>query len=103
MDRLCTAPNIVFRYLCISGNSKVSGHRYTPRNQSEETLVPTKLYSSFLLRCWCSKALGGAESFKLEHIQSGEIVRVASLKEALEWVEERAQQVSSDRKGRAEP
>jgi hypothetical protein len=49
-----------------------------------------KLYSSYLLRCWRSGEEGEVESVRLQHIQSGEVIRVASLKEALAWLEEQA-------------
>ena len=52
--------------------------------------MAARCYSSFLLRYWHSGKDGGAASIKLEHIQSGEVVRLGSLKEALAWLEERA-------------
>ena len=47
-----------------------------------------RLYSSFLIRLW---GLGeGQLRVRLEHIQSGEVMQVETLKEALAWVEARA-------------
>lgn len=47
-------------------------------------------YSSFLLRYWQSGQQGKQTRIKLEHIQSGEVVRVKTVAEALAWLEERA-------------
>jgi hypothetical protein len=45
-------------------------------------------YDSFVIRCW---GLGGAEPrIKIEHVQSGAAARVASLAEALAWLDAHA-------------
>ena len=47
-----------------------------------------RLYSSFLMRLWCLDE--GQLRVRLEHIQSGEVMQMETLKEALAWVEARA-------------
>ena len=52
-----------------------------------------RAYASFVLRCW---RLGTAERrITVEHIQSGESVRLATLAEALAWLEIRASDPSN--------
>ena len=76
---------------CIGGRRKVSSRRYTLCHQQfKEGRVAARHYSSFLLRCWRSGKDGRAASIKLEHIQSGEVVRVTSWEEARLWLEKRA-------------
>jgi hypothetical protein len=41
-------------------------------------------YSSFLIRCWLLDS--GEQRIKIEHIQSGEAVQVASPTAAITWV-----------------
>jgi hypothetical protein len=49
---------------------------------------PMKLYGSFLVRCWVIKDASADERavIDVEHIQSGEHLRVANFAEAEEWV-----------------
>ena len=57
----------------------------------------TRAYASFVLRCW---RLGAAERrITVEHIQSGESVRLATLAEALVWLETRASDPSNVPRG----
>ncbi|MBL8230127.1 MAG: hypothetical protein JNL98_16685 [Bryobacterales bacterium] len=42
-------------------------------------------YSSFLVRCWIQPE--SRTSFQVEHVQSGEQFRTASLQEAMAWLE----------------
>lgn len=46
-----------------------------------------KRYGTFVLRCWWLAR--GATRVEVEHVQSGERVRVDSLAAALAWLEER--------------
>jgi len=51
-------------------------------------------YASFVLRCW---DLGGEQPrVKVEHVQSGESARVASLAAALDWIGARSRSVPAD-------
>lgn len=42
-------------------------------------------YSSFLIRCWGLS--NGKRRIKVQHVQSGEWTRTASLSEAVSWME----------------
>ncbi len=44
-----------------------------------------RVYSSYLIRCW--RLVDGAGRVEVEHIQSGQRTRVASLGAALRWIE----------------
>ncbi len=47
-----------------------------------------RLYRSFLVRCWLIKDHSGDERsvFDVEHIQSGERTKAATLQEAEQWM-----------------
>jgi len=47
-----------------------------------------RIYSSFLIRCWRIQdpSQGERSVFDVEHIQTGNRQRVASLNEATEWM-----------------
>jgi hypothetical protein len=50
-------------------------------------------YDSFVVRCW---GLGTADArIKVEHVQTGASARVASLAEALAWLDARAADVAA--------
>ena len=47
-----------------------------------------RLYNSFLVRCWSTRSAADGERsvFDIEHIQTGEHFRPASLSEAEDWM-----------------
>ncbi|GAC1386761.1 MAG: hypothetical protein NVSMB42_07470 [Herpetosiphon sp.] len=47
-------------------------------------------YCSFLLRLWCGPAATGAWQGEIEHIQTGTVVNVCSLEEALNVIRREA-------------
>lgn len=44
----------------------------------------TRLYASFLIRCWLLD--GGEQRIKVEHIQSGDSIQVATPTAAINWI-----------------
>lgn len=53
-----------------------------------------KSYSSFLIRCWLIRNSGSQEEHSvldIEHVQTGERVRVARLCEVQQWLMSRCQ------------
>jgi hypothetical protein len=63
----------------------------------------TSAHSSFLIRC---RRVGGGEArIDVEHIQAGERARVASLAEALAWIDARwaAANAAAETGGRSPP
>lgn len=45
------------------------------------------IYSSFLLRCWLNRDGSPAATYAIEHVQSGEQFRAASLAEVIDWIQ----------------
>jgi hypothetical protein len=54
-------------------------------------------YSSFLIRCWLLD--GGQQRIKIEHIQSGEAIQVASPVAAMDWMNARWSELFSAKVG----